>query len=60
VFWTHNDGHSPYLFAVTRKGQTIRAYQVGASFVDWEDIAVDAAGNLYLADIGADGTRDPR
>jgi hypothetical protein len=55
IFWTHNGGESRELFAIDRTGQEIRSYGLTASFVDWEDIAADRAGNLYLADIGADG-----
>jgi hypothetical protein len=52
AFWTHNDSDE-HLFAVTKRGATLGAYFVnGVHFEDWEDIAIDGAGNLYLADIG--------
>lgn len=56
VFWTHNDGGGlgkQYLFAIHRTGDTVAAFPVeGAEFVDWEDIAIDDSGHLFLADIG--------
>jgi hypothetical protein len=54
LFWTHNDsGDRPRIFAITRAGELIAEYEVaGAGQVDWEDIATDDAGNLYVGDIG--------
>lgn len=53
VFWTHNDsGNPPVLYAITRDGQLIREYPVAADNTDWEDIATDDAGRLYIADVG--------
>ena len=54
VFWTHNDGKGKKdLFAIHRAGDTQAAFPVqGAEFVDWEDIAIDDSGHLFLADIG--------
>ena len=62
VFWTHNDGGGPgkqFLFAIHRAGDTVAAISVpGALFKDWEDIAIDDAGHLFIADIGDnDSTR---
>src|SRR5206468_8997829 len=53
VFWVHNDsGNAAALFAVRRDGSLVREYAVKAPSLDWEDIAVDDAGHLYLGDIG--------
>ena len=53
VLWTHNDsGHAPTLFAVDKAGKLIAQYAVGAPNIDWEDIAIDADGRIYIADIG--------
>ncbi|MBI3805299.1 MAG: hypothetical protein HY282_16230 [Nitrospirae bacterium] len=54
VFWTHNDsGDRARIFAVTREGQDLGTVEVrGAQNVDWEDLAIDDAGFLYLCDIG--------
>jgi hypothetical protein len=58
VFWTHNDSGNPAaLFAVTREGQLIREFPVDAKNVDWEDIALDDAGRLYIADLGNNDRR---
>ncbi len=60
TFWVHNDsGNAPTLFAVRKDGTLIRAYAVGVPNVDWEDIALDDAGHLYLADTGNNGLRLP-
>lgn len=54
VFWTHNDsGDRPRIFAVGGEGQDLGAVEIrGARNVDWEDLAIDDAGFLYLCDIG--------
>lgn len=53
IFWVHNDSGNPAsLFAVRVDGSLVREYAVAAANVDWEDIAVDDAGHLYLGDIG--------
>ena len=60
VFWTHNDsGHASTLFAVRRDGSAIGEFAVAAPNVDWEDIALDDRGRLYLGDIGNNGRRLP-
>ena len=61
IFWTHNDqGHAPVLFAVNRSGKTLARYKItGATITDWEDVAVDNSGQVYIADTGNnDGSRD--
>src|SRR6185295_17814609 len=63
VFWTHNDGGGPkkqVLYAIDREGNTRAAFPVtDATFHDWEDIAIDDAGHLFLGDIGNnDAKRD--
>ena len=56
VYWVHNDsGNPPALFAVRRDGSLIREYSVNVINVDWEDIAVDDHGHLYIGDIGNNG-----
>ena len=54
VFWTHNDGKGRKdLFAIHRAGDVVAAFPVqGVEFADWEDIAIDDSGHLFLADIG--------
>lgn len=55
VFWTHNDGGGKrqVLYGVTRQGQSVAEFRVtGAVLDDWEDIAADNQGHLFLGDIG--------
>ena len=60
VYWVHNDsGNASQLFAVRRDGSLIREYQVNIPNVDWEDIATDNAGHLYIGEIGNNGGRLP-
>src|SRR5438128_3083784 len=63
VFWTHNDGGGPkkqVLYAIDREGDTRTSFPVIAvTLHDWEDIAIDDAGHLYIGDIGNnDSKRD--
>jgi hypothetical protein len=63
VFWTHNDGGGPkkqVLYAIDRKGNTRASFSViNVTLHDWEDIAIDDAGHLYIGDIGNnDAKRD--
>ena len=59
VFWTVNDsGNDPVLYAISREGELIAAFPVDAKNVDWEDLAIDDDGHLYVADVGNnDGRR---
>src|SRR4051812_43092038 len=50
VYWTHNDGDDGVLYAIHRDGTVVGNVKVNAKFRDWEDIATDPAGRLYLAD----------
>ncbi len=60
TFWVHNDsGNPPALFAIRRDGTLVREYAVKAPNLDWEDIATDDEGHLYLGDIGNNDNRLP-
>ncbi len=54
VFWTICDsGNLPHLYALDRTGQLLAEYAVDkVANVDWESIAVDDQGNLYIGDVG--------
>ena len=53
IFWTHSDGERPIIFAIKRDGSTVGEFRVeGATFGDWEDIALGPENRLYLADTG--------
>jgi len=56
VYWVHNDsGNPPALFAVREDGTLIRRYEIAATNLDWEDVAADDRGHLFLGDIGNNG-----
>jgi hypothetical protein len=60
IFWVHNDSGNPSaLFAVRADGSLVREYRVAAPNLDWEDIATDDEGHLYIGDIGNNGGRLP-
>ena len=54
VFWTHDDsGGNPEIFAVNRVGEVLGVFKVeGAEANDWEAIATDRKGKLYIGDFG--------
>ena len=56
IFWVHNDsGNPPALFAIRRDGTIVREFRLAAPNIDWEDIAADDKGHLYIGDIGNNG-----
>lgn len=61
VFWTHNDGGGPkrqLLYGIDRTGKPLADFDVvGVEILDWEDIALDNAGHLYIGDIGNNDAR---
>src|SRR5687768_5727945 len=58
VFWTHNDsGNGPSIYAITREGKLIAEYTIRATNSDWEDIATDDGGHLYIGEIGNNARR---
>ncbi len=62
VMWTHNDsGDKARLFAITKSGELIspesaKSYKgihiLDAVHIDWEDIATDTDGNLFIGAFG--------
>jgi len=60
IFWIHNDsGNAPRLYAVRSDGTIVRRYKIEIPNVDWEDIAMDDEGHLYIGDIGNNAGRLP-
>jgi len=56
IYWVHNDsGNPPLLFAIHSDGRIVRQFRLEVPNVDWEDIAIDDKGHLYLGDIGNNG-----
>lgn len=62
VFWTLCDAHNPpYLFAITETGKLLATIQPGgASNIDWEALAIDDEGRIYIGDIGNNHLHHPR
>jgi len=62
VFWTHNDsGDEPRIYPVRTDGSVVASERYpetpgtlvgGAINCDWEDIALDASGQIIIADFG--------
>ncbi|MBC7448937.1 MAG: hypothetical protein H7330_12845 [Hymenobacteraceae bacterium] len=57
TFYTHGDhGNRPELDLITWEGKLLSRIAVpGAANEDWESLASDTAGRLYLADVGNNG-----
>lgn len=54
IFWTHGDSGNPaVLFAFRLDGELVAEVPVPeAPNIDWEDIAIDDSGHLYIGDLG--------
>src|SRR5829696_4136923 len=58
VYWTHCDsGNDASIYAITREGKFLAVYQLNEKNNDWEDIATDDDGHLFIGDIGNNGGR---
>ncbi|WP_255474181.1 hypothetical protein [Pontibacter qinzhouensis] len=52
-YLTHNDaGNKPYLYQLDKSGKLTKTIKLGLPNVDWEDLARDDKGNIYIADTG--------
>lgn len=53
-YWTHNDGGgSAELYMINGKGYVFDTMDIeDATNVDWEDLAKDTKGNIYIGDFG--------
>jgi hypothetical protein len=61
VIWTHNDkGNSPSLYAIDKNGKLLAEYLVAAVNDDWEDIALDDQGRIYIGKIGNNKAKKDR
>jgi len=57
-YWVLSDsGNPPTLFAVDLDGKLLGQWMVEIRNRDWEDIAIDDDGRLYIGDIGNNGNR---
>ncbi|APW59336.1 hypothetical protein [Paludisphaera borealis] len=58
VFWVHNDSGNPAtLFAIDRRGRILNKFAIAVPNLDWEDLAIDGQGRLYIGDIGNNNGR---
>jgi len=60
LWWTHNDsGHPNRIYPMSASGDSLgNPVKVeGAVNVDWEDIAADGQGRLWIADLGNNANR---
>lgn len=60
IWWTHNDsGHTNHIFPMGVDGSKAAepVEILGAVNVDWEDIAADDAGQLWISDLGNNRNR---
>ena len=58
TLWTHNDsGDGPYLYLTDTLGQLLKTVYVNVdSMIDFEDLAQDHLGNLYIGEFGNNGS----
>jgi len=53
AFWMLNDsGNKPSVYLVNELGVILRELKIDAKNTDWEDLTMDAEGNLYIGDFG--------
>ena len=54
IYWMISDSGGPVnLYATDSAGATKKVFSItGATNIDWEDIAIDADGSIWIADIG--------
>ncbi|WP_341227285.1 hypothetical protein [uncultured Arcticibacterium sp.] len=57
AYWTHNDsGGSNKLFKINNRGHIVDSLEVlKARNIDWEELAKDDKGNIYIGDFGNNG-----
>lgn len=52
-FWTNQDsGNRPWLFLIDVKGNIYDTLKLDLKNKDWEDLATDTSGNIYIGDFG--------
>ena len=52
MIWHNDSGDGPYLYTTDRAGHLLRTDTLHARAVDYEDIAMDTTGLLYVGDFG--------
>ncbi|MET3541404.1 hypothetical protein ABID22_002124 [Pontibacter aydingkolensis] len=57
-YLTHNDaGNQPHLYRINSKAEITQTIKLKLPNVDWEDLAMDKDGNIYIADTGNNNNR---
>jgi hypothetical protein len=58
-FWTHADGgNQPVLYKVNQTGKLLETIEIlNTANQDWEDLAKDNEGNIYIGDFGNNGNQ---
>ena len=58
LIWMLNDGgNKAKIYGVSKKGKIVKDISVKAKNHDWEDLASDEKGNLYIGDFGNNESR---
>lgn len=58
LIWMINDGgNKPELYGLNKKGKIIKEIYIKAKNHDWEDLASDEKGNIYIGDFGNNQNR---
>ena len=58
LIWMLNDGgNKSKIYGVSKKGKIVKVLTVKAKNNDWEDLASDEKGNLYIGDFGNNESR---
>jgi hypothetical protein len=58
LIWMINDGgNKPELYGLNEKGKIIKEFYIKAKNHDWEDLASDEKGNIYIGDFGNNQNR---
>jgi hypothetical protein len=53
ILWMINDsGNKPILYGLDRNGDILKEIRINAKNRDWEDLASDSYGNLYIGNFG--------
>ncbi len=58
--WTHNDSGEPLLYGIDKTGKITNPIYIGGigtKMKDWEDLAKDDAGNVYIGGFGNNGNK---
>lgn len=56
--WTHNDSGEPMLYGIDKTGKITDPVYISAGKIkDWEDLAKDDAGNIYIGAFGNNGNK---